>query len=108
MPSMGEQFFLLSKLRTYSKIMDGAARTPFFLQSEIARHANLNCVWVLSYHLTPESIFPKIIWMPLGSNPGRLRDKRPLYPLHHCLSGNLWVNIEISARHGKEKNSYQV
>ena len=30
MPSVGEQFFLLSKPRTYSKIMDGAARTPFF------------------------------------------------------------------------------
>ena len=39
--------------------MDGAARTPLFLQSELARHANLNRVWFLSYHFMPESIFQK-------------------------------------------------
>ena len=32
-----------------------------------------------TYHLIPER--KKTIWTLLGSNPGRLRGKRPLYPL---------------------------
>ena len=39
--------FFSAKPRTYSKILDGSARTPFFLQFEIVRHANLNRVWFL-------------------------------------------------------------
>ena len=34
-----------------------------------------------TYHLIPER--KKTIWTLLGSNPGRLRGKRPLYPLLH-------------------------
>ena len=56
-----------AKPRTYSKIMDGAARIPLFLQSEIARHANLNLVWFLP---TSPRVFSEKHSDAVGIEPG--------------------------------------
>ena len=76
--------FFIPNPRAYLKFrrLGGVAMIIFLKLPGDAKSRQLSC----RLHFLPTTLYPreKTIWTLLGLNPGRLRGKRPRYPLLHA------------------------